>query len=129
VSLLTLKRLRQHRLDKHTHHPPFGNSDGCCSDNEGNAGLSFPKHDEEFVLPYFKKIIGSMQGRWAYLVHLKLLQLKSPNRILLIVCGMMKGVTNEDIDVGYFFHATKSIIIMTIRKWQRKELKNNFLFL
>jgi hypothetical protein len=35
------------------------------------------------VIQDFKKNVGSMQGRWAYLAHLKVLQLKSLNRILL----------------------------------------------
>jgi hypothetical protein len=48
-----------------------------------------------------------MQGPWDYLAHLELLQLKSLTRILLIVRGMMKGVTNEDIDVGSFVYTTK----------------------
>jgi hypothetical protein len=48
-----------------------------------------------------------MQVRWACLAHLKFLQFQSLNRILLIVRGMMKGVTNEDTDVGSFVYTTK----------------------
>jgi hypothetical protein len=68
-----------------------------------------------------------MHGRWAYLSHLKFLQLKGLNTIIGLINGVFAGKSGNVKDL--ISHNTLKIIGMTLNRKRRRKLNSTQRFM